>query len=108
MFRRILIGLIRFYQEAVSPWTPASCRYTPTCSGYAREAIEVHGAGRGTWMALRRFVRCNPWGGYGYDPVPGVGSTHVHESVGHGAGAHTAIDQTVANGLSGRVTSSDR
>ena len=108
MFRRILIGLIRFYQEAVSPWTPASCRYTPTCSGYAREAIEVHGARRGAWLALKRFVSCHPWGGYGYDPVPRLRETHVDETVGHEGGALAAIDQTVANGLSGRVTSSDR
>lgn len=74
---RLLIGLIRFYQVAISPWTPPSCRYTPTCSSYAREAIELHGAGRGTWMAFKRFLRCNPWGGWGYDPVPGH-HTHAH------------------------------
>jgi putative membrane protein insertion efficiency factor len=108
MFRRILIGLIRFYQEAVSPWTPASCRYTPTCSGYAREAIEVHGAGRGVWLALKRFASCHPWGGYGYDPVPRSGAIHGDEMGGCESVAHVAIDQTVANGLSGRVTSSDR
>jgi putative membrane protein insertion efficiency factor len=108
MFRRILIGLIRFYQEAVSPWTPASCRYTPTCSRYAREAIEMHGAGRGGWLALKRFAGCHPWGGYGYDPVPGVGGPNVKENVRHESGTHAAIEQTVANGLSGRATSSDR
>lgn len=70
MLRRVLMALIRFYQNAVSPWTPPSCRYTPTCSSYALEAIGLHGAGRGGWLALRRILRCHPWGGHGYDPVP--------------------------------------
>lgn len=70
MLGRILIALIRFYQAAISPWTPPSCRYTPTCSSYAREAIELHGAGKGGWLGLRRILRCHPWGGHGFDPVP--------------------------------------
>ena len=70
MLRRILKGLIRFYQLAISPWTPASCRYTPTCSAYALEALDVHGAAKGGWLAIRRIGRCHPWGGHGYDPVP--------------------------------------
>ncbi|MFQ5537310.1 MAG: membrane protein insertion efficiency factor YidD [Gemmatimonadota bacterium] len=68
--RRALTGLIRFYQVAISPWTPGSCRYVPTCSEYARQAVGLHGAFRGGWMAVRRILRCHPWGGYGYDPVP--------------------------------------
>jgi putative membrane protein insertion efficiency factor len=67
---KILTGAIRFYQVAISPWTPAACRYTPTCSAYARESIERHGAARGVWLAVRRLSRCHPWGGSGYDPVP--------------------------------------
>jgi putative membrane protein insertion efficiency factor len=67
---RILIGLIRFYQAAISPWIPASCRFQPTCSGYAAEAIRIHGAARGSWLALGRIGRCHPWGGHGPDPVP--------------------------------------
>lgn len=70
MLGRILIGVIRFYQMAVTPWTPASCRYTPTCSQYAVEGVETHGAVRGAWLAARRIARCHPWGGHGYDPVP--------------------------------------
>lgn len=66
----IFRGIIRFYQLLVSPWLAPSCRFTPTCSAYAREAVARHGAVRGTWLALRRFVRCHPWGGSGYDPVP--------------------------------------
>jgi putative membrane protein insertion efficiency factor len=67
---RILIGLVRFYQLAISPWTPSSCRYTPTCSSYAIDALREHGALRGLWLAVRRIARCHPWGGFGYDPVP--------------------------------------
>jgi len=67
---RVLVLLIRAYQAGVSSWTPASCRFHPTCSSYAIEAIRVHGSMRGGWLALRRIVRCHPWGGMGYDPVP--------------------------------------
>jgi uncharacterized protein len=70
MVGRTLIAIIRLYQKAISPLSPPSCRYTPSCSAYAREAIEVHGAVAGGWLALRRILRCHPWGGYGYDPVP--------------------------------------
>jgi len=67
---RILIGAVKGYQLMISPWTPPTCRFTPTCSSYAIEAIERHGSVRGTWLALRRIGRCHPWGGLGYDPVP--------------------------------------
>jgi putative membrane protein insertion efficiency factor len=67
---RILIGLVRFYQLAVSPWMPPACRFTPSCSCYAIDALRAHGALRGAWLAVRRIGRCHPWGGYGYDPVP--------------------------------------
>lgn len=70
MLSRILIGVVRFYQLAVSPWMPGACRYTPTCSAYAIGAIEAHGPVRGSWLATKRLARCHPWGGYGYDPVP--------------------------------------
>lgn len=61
---------VRLYRAAVSPFMPASCRFTPTCSAYAIDAIEQHGAWRGTTLAVRRILRCHPWGGSGYDPVP--------------------------------------
>lgn len=64
------IGLIKFYQYAISPMTQASCRYTPTCSQYAVEAILKHGPIKGTWLAIKRIGSCNPWGGHGFDPVP--------------------------------------
>lgn len=70
MVAKLLIGLVRFYRAAISPWTPPACRYVPSCSAYAVEALERHGAARGFWLALRRVGRCHPWGGQGYDPVP--------------------------------------
>ena len=88
MLRRPLLALIRFYQRAVSPWTPPSCRFTPTCSAYAAEAIERHGAARGSWLATRRLLRCHPWGGEGFDPVPpvtGGGAPDVGEGTTQGA-----------------------
>jgi putative membrane protein insertion efficiency factor len=70
MFRAVFLALIGFYRRGISPYTPSACRYTPTCSVYAQEAIEKYGAGKGGWMALRRLLRCHPFGGKGYDPVP--------------------------------------
>ena len=66
----ILVGLIKVYQLLLSPYLPASCRYHPGCSTYAAQAIVAHGPLRGLWLAVRRIVRCHPWGGMGYDPVP--------------------------------------
>ena len=68
--RTILLALISFYRIALSPWLGRRCRYEPTCSAYAAEAIVVHGACRGVVLAARRLGRCHPWGGMGYDPVP--------------------------------------
>ncbi len=65
-----LLALIRVYRFVVSPWLGTACRYHPSCSAYAVEAIERHGALRGLWLAVRRIARCHPWGGSGYDPVP--------------------------------------
>ncbi|HIW11334.1 MAG TPA: membrane protein insertion efficiency factor YidD [Candidatus Rikenella faecigallinarum] len=64
------ILLIRFYQGAISPFLPNSCRYTPTCSQYALEAFRKHGPIKGLYLTIRRLLRCHPWGGSGYDPVP--------------------------------------
>ena len=68
--RRFLLGSIRLYQLALSPWLGRQCRYEPTCSAYAAEAIETFGVRRGVWLAAKRIGRCHPWGGAGYDPVP--------------------------------------
>ncbi len=66
----ILLAPIWVYQHCISPLTPPSCRFTPTCSEYARQAIIKHGPLRGAYLAIRRILRCHPWGGSGYDPVP--------------------------------------
>jgi putative membrane protein insertion efficiency factor len=70
--RKALLGAIRLYQLTLSPWLGRQCRYEPTCSHYAAEAIERFGAGRGVWLAMKRLGRCHPWGRSGYDPVPAV------------------------------------
>lgn len=73
-FLRILafpfILLIKFYQLVISPWMGPKCRFTPTCSKYAEEALRKHGVFKGLWLAIKRIGRCHPWGGSGYDPVP--------------------------------------
>ncbi len=66
----LLLQPIHFYQKFISPLTPPSCRFTPTCSAYAVEALRKHGPIKGLILAIWRILRCNPWGGSGYDPVP--------------------------------------
>ncbi|MCM1153544.1 MAG: membrane protein insertion efficiency factor YidD [Muribaculum sp.] len=66
----IMILPIHFYRWCISPMLPASCRYTPTCSQYAIEALRRHGPLKGSWLSIKRICRCHPWGGSGYDPVP--------------------------------------
>ncbi|HVZ49615.1 MAG TPA: membrane protein insertion efficiency factor YidD [Gemmatimonadaceae bacterium] len=68
--RRVLVLLVRLYQVAIGPLLPSSCRYFPTCSAYAIEALEKHGAVRGTWLAAKRVARCHPFRPGGFDPVP--------------------------------------
>lgn len=70
MLRALLILPIRLYQWTISPLLGVNCRFAPSCSAYAIEAIETHGAVRGLWLGTRRILRCHPWGGSGYDPVP--------------------------------------
>lgn len=65
-----LILLVRFYQKFISPYKPSCCRFTPTCSQYALEALRKYGPLKGSWLAFKRIIRCHPWGGSGYDPVP--------------------------------------
>jgi len=67
---QILAMPVRLYQALISPLMGPRCRYLPTCSDYALEALAHHGAVRGAWLALRRLARCHPWGGHGFDPVP--------------------------------------
>jgi len=65
-----MLGLVRLYRLAISPWLGNNCRYEPSCSEYAMDALRIHGAFRGSWLAAKRIGRCHPWGGSGYDPVP--------------------------------------
>lgn len=83
LLRRALIAPIRLYQWTLSPLLGVNCRYAPSCSEYAVEAIATHGALKGAWLALRRLARCHPWGGSGYDPVPS------HHSVTESCHKHT-------------------
>ena len=100
ILRHILIFTVRLYRLVLSPWKtllfgPATqCRYTPTCSAYAVEALITHGAARGTWLAARRLARCHPWASFGHDPVPPVEITslsacdsqvHIGNSCVHGS-----------------------
>jgi len=62
--------MIRFYRMAISPWLPPACRFEPTCSHFAEDALKEHGAFRGSWLTLCRLCKCHPWGASGYDPVP--------------------------------------
>ncbi|RDI53744.1 membrane protein insertion efficiency factor YidD [Flavobacterium glaciei] len=81
MISKILIFpfvlLVRFYQVAISPFTPSACRFEPTCSSYMIEALRIHGLFYGGFLGIKRIVSCNPWGRTGYDPVPK--KTHNHK-----------------------------
>lgn len=73
---RLVALPVRGYRLLASPWVGHGCRFQPTCSAYALDALSRHGAVRGTWLAARRIGRCHPWGGSGYDPVPGTDPDH--------------------------------
>jgi uncharacterized protein len=85
--RHAVLAAIGFYSRAISPALPPRCRFYPTCSAYAAEAVELHGAGRGTWLALRRLVKCAPWHPGGVDLVPG---SPAHTRTGTGAGGQSS------------------
>lgn len=79
MLKKIMIAMIRFYQKCISPMLPNVCRYRPSCSEYFIEALTVHGVVKGSWLGVKRILRCHPWGGSGYDPVPRVNkASHKH------------------------------
>jgi uncharacterized protein len=101
--RRAVLAVIRFYSLAISPALPARCRFYPTCSAYAAEAVELHGAGRGSWLAVRRLAKCAPWHPGGVDFVPG--SPRATDGSGRGTAGHdhssssretTAVDAAAA------------
>jgi putative membrane protein insertion efficiency factor len=81
---KLLLGLIRAYQLTLSPFVGQHCRFTPSCSNYAAEAIRVHGSLRGSWLAARRLARCHPFCEGGLDPVPGVAEREPGEDVSGG------------------------
>ena len=68
--KRIMIGAIRAYQILISSWMPPRCRFYPSCSQYTLQAVESYGPAKGTWLGLRRLMRCHPWNEGGYDPLP--------------------------------------
>lgn len=84
---RLLALPVHAYRLALSPWLGRNCRFAPTCSAYALEALETHGALRGGWLALRRIARCHPWGGEGFDPVPSKTCPHETPEEGRPAGS---------------------
>ena len=77
--KKLLLLLIRFYQQCITPHTPGCCRFRPTCSQYAKTAIDRFGALRGGWLALKRILRCNPFCKGGYDPVPETAPTYIRK-----------------------------
>ena len=88
LLRQFLLALIRAYQYVLSPWLGPSCRYLPSCSDYAREAIEIHGLWQGSCLAVRRISRCHPLGASGYDPVPAAGDETDHHYRSQHGGRH--------------------
>ena len=99
MIRRALLRLIAFYSQAISPALPPRCRFYPTCSAYAAEAITRHGAARGSWLALRRLVKCAPWHPGGVDLVP-----ERHDPPGTEAGAQSSSTTPAAQPRGDRST----
>ncbi|WP_417466043.1 membrane protein insertion efficiency factor YidD [Kordiimonas sp.] len=76
----LALGIVKIYQLLISPILGPNCRYQPTCSAYALEAIRLHGGMRGSWLAICRIARCHPWAGFGYDPVPQSGRSLASEA----------------------------
>lgn len=78
LIAKVLLALVAFYRYAVSPLLPSRCRYYPTCSSYADEALRRYGARQGGWLAIKRLGRCHPWGSHGFDPVPDLPNHPTH------------------------------
>lgn len=86
--RKALVGVVRLYQAAISPWSRPSCRFSPTCSEYSVQALSKYGALKGLVLSIHRILRCNPWGGHGYDPPRWYGERHDQHDVRVGAADH--------------------
>lgn len=92
--KSLLVWMVKIYQWTLSPLLAAlnggvgGCRFTPTCSEYAIRALQIHGAARGTWLTIRRLLRCHPWGGHGFDPVPGESPSRSNNHAAHPSGDH--------------------
>lgn len=78
----VALTLIRAYQLLVSPFIPGGCRFSPSCSAYASEAVERHGVVKGAWLGLKRLLRCHPFGASGHDPVPAAHADHAAHNLG--------------------------
>jgi putative membrane protein insertion efficiency factor len=76
MMQGLLVGIVKAYRLLLSPWLGSACRFEPTCSVYALQALELHGAAKGSYLTLRRLGRCHPWCNGGHDPVPGSQFSH--------------------------------
>lgn len=100
-FARPLLGLVWLYRITLSPWLGPRCRFQPTCSTYAEQALKRYGAFRGGWLTVRRIARCHPWGGSGYDPVPPIDAAPV-------PGEIRAAGKTAAQGKPRADTSAGR
>ena len=92
--RRVLIALVRFYRFWLSPWLGSSCLYEPTCSAYALQALERHGAAAGTYLSAARVLRCRPWCAGGHDPVPDLAPRLFSRMFGAAPGTPTACEPT--------------
>lgn len=92
--KRVLVGLVRAYQLILSPWLQTGCRYEPTCSGYALQALNRHGAAAGSYLAIHRLLRCHPFCAGGHDPVPEQAPRLFRHLVTRAAPSHPLDNQT--------------
>lgn len=99
----LLTVLVKFYQVAISPYFPSSCRYSPTCSHYAIDALKAHGPIKGSWLAIKRIARCHPWAKGGHDPVPPAeqqNSSHLSE---YHSLEHVTVNATTQNSFNSLI-----
>ena len=90
MMQRVLIALVKSYRLLLSPWVGSACRFEPTCSAYSLQALQTHGAAKGSYLTLRRLVRCHPWCAGGHDPVPQADSQFLSKLTSSNIGKKTS------------------